>query len=41
LKSFNPTMVTRINELIQEGDELLRIIVASINSMRKKISNQK
>lgn len=40
LKSFNPTMGTRINELIKEGDELLSIIVASINSMRKKISNQ-
>lgn len=40
LKSFNPTMETRINELIKEGDELLSIIIASINSMRKKISNQ-
>lgn len=39
LKSFNPTVEKRIDELIQEGDELLRIIVASINSIRKRIAN--
>lgn len=39
LKEFNPMFETRINELIKEGSELLKIFVASIITTRERINN--
>ncbi len=41
LKAFNPTFETRINDLIKEGSELLKIFVASIITTRERIYNAK
>jgi hypothetical protein len=35
LEEFNPTQKMTIQEIHKEGDELLRIIVSSIVTMRK------
>lgn len=41
LKAFNPTFEMRINELIKEGSELLKIFVASIVTTRERIYKTK
>lgn len=38
LREFNPDFQTRINSLINEGIEILKIIVASITTTRSRIS---
>jgi hypothetical protein len=41
LLEFNPLDKQSIILLINEGTEILKIIVASINTVREKISQQK
>lgn len=41
LKAFNPTFEKRIDELIKEGSELLKIFVASIVTTRERIYKSK
>ncbi|MBX9782335.1 MAG: four helix bundle protein [Chitinophagaceae bacterium] len=41
LKALNPSFEKRINELIKEGNELLKIFVASIITTRERINNKK
>jgi four helix bundle protein len=41
LRTFNPALELRINELINEGSELLKIFVASIVTTRERIYNTK
>jgi four helix bundle protein len=40
LREFNPEFKDRINTLIIEANEILKIIVASINTARSKLSGQ-
>ena len=39
LAEFNPLKKARIQELSSEGEQLLKIIVATINSLRRKKKN--
>ena len=41
LSEFNPEYQQNIFSLINEGTEILKMIVASINTVREKISQQK
>lgn len=41
LREFNGQLSERIDQLIKEADELLRIIVRSITTTREKIHNNK
>jgi four helix bundle protein len=41
LKAFNEPSINEINALIDEGNQLLRIFVASITTMRMKLAEKK